>query len=192
MSTKKSSKISVNKAFDFLEMDGAIYEPFITWVLKNEKYKKLLITKKSKDGKGFFITHIKDSKKSWKLLSKALSLFMNKYIDIDVFEPVKEKIEIKSEKGFVYIARQLNEKSLYKIGCTNNLSKRLGTFKTGNCFVEMIASKCVDNRFQSEKWFHNYFKKKRFKNEWYLLSQKDLENLLNIFNFNFHIGSNQV
>jgi len=72
--------------------------------------------------------------------------------------------------GFVYIAKQTNESNLYKIGCTNNIESRLKTFKVGNCFVEIIASKQVEDKYYYENFFHKYFNQKQFKNEWYKLT----------------------
>lgn len=95
-----------------------------------------------------------------------------------------------SKKGFVYIAKQLNEKNLYKIGSTKNLSERLNTFKTGNCYVELIASKQCEDRISVENWFHKYFADKRFEREWFLLDEQDLNELVNIFDFNFHLKTN--
>ena len=117
------------------------------------------------------------------------------------YEQIKKSLKIMSEKkqqtentannkyGFIYIAKQLNEKNLYKIGCTDDISKRLNTFKVGNCFVDMIASKPVQDKYFSEKWFHNYFNTKKYKNEWFLLNTADLRDLAEIFGFNFHIKS---
>lgn len=95
----------------------------------------------------------------------------------------------KENKSFIYIAKQLNENNLYKIGCTDNISQRLGTFKVGNCFIEIVASKIVSDKYYAENWFHKYFKDKKYKGEWYKLNENDLKLLLDIFGFNFHINS---
>ena len=91
------------------------------------------------------------------------------------------------KSGFVYIAKQLNEDNLYKIGHTKDISNRLSTFKVGNCFVEMIASKYVNNANNFETFLHKLLVEKRFKYEWFLLNYDELQNLINIFNFNMHI-----
>lgn len=93
----------------------------------------------------------------------------------------------RNQPKFVYIAKQLNEKNLYKIGCSDTLEQRLRAFKIGNCFIEIIASKQVNDKYYYEKYFHKYFKSKHYKGEWYKLTDDDLFDLANIFNFNFHI-----
>ena len=95
------------------------------------------------------------------------------------------------ETGFVYIAKQLNEKNLYKIGSTSDMSKRISTFKTGNCFVEIIASRKSNNRIGLEKWLHKYYSNKKFEREWFNLSNDDIEELSDIFGFNFHIKKDE-
>lgn len=136
----------------------------------------------------------------WQLFSDAtIAIIQNKNIpDIhhqnlndtckeSFFSDERKKQNSKKKNGFVYIAKQLNEDNLYKIGCTNNISKRTGTFKTGNCFVEIVASKRVEDKYYSEHWFHQYFNSKHYKNEWYKLSDEDIEMLLKIFDFNLYL-----
>ena len=90
--------------------------------------------------------------------------------------------------GFVYIAKQLNEQNLYKIGTTRNLDKRIKTFKTGNCFVEIIASRFCSDAYGLETFFHKFFEKKRFKGEWFFFDKDELDDILLFFNFNKHIA----
>lgn len=91
-----------------------------------------------------------------------------------------------NEFGFVYIGKQLNEKGLYKIGMTKNLSNRLSTFKCGNCFIEFIMTKYTNNPSFLEKKLHTIFKNRNFKREWYKLDDDDFE-LLSEFGFNYCI-----
>ncbi|MBR6144367.1 MAG: GIY-YIG nuclease family protein [Treponema sp.] len=124
---------------------------------------------------------------SWAVLHQFAYDKQKKILETSSVEIPKEKNEEVKHCGFVYVAKQLNEKNLYKIGCTDNISKRLGTFKTGNCFVEMVASKPAQDKLYYEKWFHNYYRAKKYKNEWFLLDSEDLKELAEIFGFNFHL-----
>ena len=63
----------------------------------------------------------------------------------------------KTGKGFIYILKVKtsidgNQKKCYKIGFTNNLEKRLATYKTGNPDVELVHQENVNcNNNQLEK-----------------------------------------
>lgn len=91
--------------------------------------------------------------------------------------------------GFVYIAKQLNESNIYKIGKSNDIQQRLNTFKCGNCFVEIVASKQCTSPLKVESYFHRYFSKKLYKGEWYKLDSNDIDDLIDVFGFNYHLTS---
>ena len=97
----------------------------------------------------------------------------------------------KSKDGFVYIAKQINESDIYKIGCTKDITKRLKTFKVGNAFVEMVASKKTSERYKNESFLHKYFASKRVNGEWFKLDTDDLKLFSDIFDFNFHLNNKE-
>lgn len=114
---------------------------------------------------------------------------LNKLATDSFLHPTPFQTEQSFEKqGFVYIAKQLNEKNLYKIGTTKNLNQRINTFKTGNCFIEIVASKKCKDKYLTESWFHKHFQAKRVEREWFNLNNDDLAELANSFGFNFQIS----
>lgn len=115
------------------------------------------------------------------------SFSSNSISNIEI-NPVK-KSEQQGSKSFVYIAKQMNENNYYKIGRTKNLQQRLKQFTTGNCFVELVASKMTNNASELELFLHKYYKSKNIKNEWFLLTKEDIEELLLVFNFTRHLGN---
>ncbi len=92
------------------------------------------------------------------------------------------------EKGFVYIAKQTNEKNLYKIGITKNLSTRESTFKTGNIFVKIIASMNHSSYKLIEKELHSRLSKYRVQGEWFSLDDDRLKAITKALGFSFHVG----
>ncbi len=109
--------------------------------------------------------------------------FFNFSLDSSNLKKVFEKE--KNTNQFVYLAKQLNEKNIYKIGRTTNLDIREKTFKIGNLFVELIAYRSVKDSVKAEKYLHNYFLSKKISGEWFELEQKDIELLIKIFGFNY-------
>lgn len=106
------------------------------------------------------------------------------YGELDEENSVNKKA---NKEGFVYIAKQLNEDDIYKIGITNDISKRGRTFKTGNAFVEMIASIKCDKYKELEKQIHFRERKKRFTGEWFKLNNYSLNLLIKDYKFNIHM-----
>jgi len=114
-----------------------------------------------------------------------VELYSN-FTEDDKFDS-SEKDEKKPD-GFVYIAKQLNEKNIYKIGITKDIKKRLNSFTTGNAFVEMIASRRFNNYKMVEKEIHKKMSKNRYKNEWFYIDCKELSILIDMYGFNYHIA----
>jgi len=97
--------------------------------------------------------------------------------------------EKKIRNNFVYIAKQTNENNIYKIGQTINIEQRRRTFKTGNIFIEMIASIKVTNADMIEHDIHIRYKNNRMSGEWFYLTEDEINTIIKEYNFNIHIGS---
>jgi predicted GIY-YIG superfamily endonuclease len=117
-------------------------------------------------------------------------MFVEAFANCDYEENTK-KPNNKTE-GFVYIAKQLNENNIYKIGITNNITKRGNTFKTGNAFVEMVASLKTPKYKDLEKQLHFRERENRFKGEWFNLDKDQLDKLISDYKFNIHLGNNNA
>jgi T5orf172 domain len=81
-------------------------------------------------------------------------------------------------KGYVYIIKQVGE-DLYKIGYTKNSPPdRLSTLQTGNPnLLELVGSFQCTGQI-TEKSLHALFSEQHKKGEWYILSSKDVQNIL--------------
>lgn len=104
----------------------------------------------------------------------------------DIYEYYKNNSQDKNrenEKGFVYIAKQTNSETVYKIGITNNIEDRRKSFKTGNAFIEMIASLRIGNSRIVEKKIHLELSSNKLEGEWFVLSKTELDNLIDRYKF---------
>lgn len=80
--------------------------------------------------------------------------------------------------GFVYIVKQTNAQNIYKIGCTNNVTRRLISMRTDNMFAELFASIQSDDCFRLEKELHTRFKEYRIQGEWFCIPDALLAKLV--------------
>jgi T5orf172 domain len=82
-------------------------------------------------------------------------------------------------KGYVYVIKQMEE-NLYKIGYTKNsdITKRLSQLQTANPYrLEIVGSfQCTGQA--TEKALHVLFSEQCKRGEWYSLSSKDVQNIL--------------
>lgn len=115
------------------------------------------------------------------------TFFTSEIQNKDFLKKIKSDF-VKEKTEFVYIMKQTNEKNLYKIGRTKDLAKRLAQLVTGNCFLEIVASKEVENAVFFEKFLHEHYKHKQLKDEWFLLNQEDLLDIRLNFNFTWYTG----
>lgn len=95
------------------------------------------------------------------------------------------------EPGFVYIAKQLNEENVYKIGSTSDLHNRLACFTTGNAYIEIVGSLKTRYYRQIERHLHKVLNCHRIKNEWFLLPEPVLSNIISSYKFNLAIEAGQ-
>lgn len=104
---------------------------------------------------------------NYKLSGK--SIYTNKVTknELDNFE---------SSKCYVYILKNL---SLYKIGYTSNLHKRIATIQTSSPFLIQLCKywefPTKQEAQKIEKRLHSQFKNKRQSGEWFSLSQEDYD-----------------
>ena len=96
----------------------------------------------------------------------------------------KEKTK---QDGFIYIAKQLNEENVYKIGITIDLKNRVSTLKTGNAFLEVISSLKTDKYKLIEKVLHSEFECFRIAGEWFEFPKGLIEEIIKAFGFNYHL-----
>lgn len=78
-------------------------------------------------------------------------------------------------KGYVYL---LTDGELYKIGVTRgSINKRIAKLQTGNPYIiQMLECYETDNPFKLEKILHFRYSCKRVNNEWFELSNEDVNN----------------
>ena len=76
----------------------------------------------------------------------------------------------------------------YKIGITNDIEDRLAQLSTGNPFdLEIIVAFEFENASFIEKSLHQKFSEQKVKNEWFSLSEKDIQE---IKDYCFWLGGN--
>lgn len=89
--------------------------------------------------------------------------------------------------GYIYLINEWGTDN-YKIGVTNskNIDERRLKLQTGNSNELFICKKFnTINPFKLEKLLHLFFSQKNILNEWFILSDDEVSNFLNICeNFN--------
>jgi predicted GIY-YIG superfamily endonuclease len=88
--------------------------------------------------------------------------------------------------GYIYII-QMKGTNYFKIGITNNLTKRLSTLQTGNPIKLYIVRyyEIYTNTKKIEKLLHNYLSEYHIHLEWFCISidiLKDIEDIVNKHN----------
>ena len=80
---------------------------------------------------------------------------------------------------------------IIKIGVTKDIQQRLNTFKTGNCFVEMIASVKTNFPYKLESLLHSVYKPFNLTREWFVFSDEKLEEIISSFGFTRFIDTDK-
>ena len=113
----------------------------------------------------------------------------NKFYDIpNPFREYKKEKKGKPLKiGYVYIAKQLNEKDVYKIGFSKNIADRENTFKIGNAYVKIIASLIVNEPRKIEKYIHDRLVEYKVSGEWFKIPDDLLSAIISGFGFSMGI-----
>ena len=88
--------------------------------------------------------------------------------------PDNEGVPTKTERGHVYLLHFGGEE--YKIGCSNNVERRFREIKTQMPYEGKIIHAIETGDPEGiEAYWHQYFKGKRLKGEWFKLSASDVK-----------------
>ena len=97
-----------------------------------------------------------------------------------------EKIlpEIDTNSSYVYIIKNMDTGNI-KIGVSNDVQKRLNTFRTGNdCQLELVYKSVIcSNSFSIEQSVHEYFKDYRVRGEWFNVDESEVIRFLECSNY---------
>lgn len=109
-----------------------------------------------------------DNKELMKLLNVTKPTFIK-----SLNELINNGLIYKNNKGYVYFITT-NYKE-YKIGLSTNLEKRMGEYT--NLPYKPITIHLIKSNdcYLTEKLFHEYFKEKRLRGEWFKLNDKDIK-----------------
>lgn len=82
--------------------------------------------------------------------------------------------------NIVYLIKDI-DLGLYKIGATKHtIDKRIKQLQTGNPSpIELIHTYYTNDHFKVERMLHNYYKDKKYNNEWFQLDAEDVSNFIN-------------
>lgn len=86
----------------------------------------------------------------------------------------KEKLNNKEQK--TYLIYNVNT-NMYKIGRSNDPSRREATLQSEEPQLKLIST-CEEN---IEKFLHKKYKSKRVRGEWFILTQQDVDEIIEIF-----------
>ena len=84
--------------------------------------------------------------------------------------------------GHIYLIGQADTPNIYKIGCTkHDIGKRSKELQTGNSEeLFLCRSFETNNQFKLEKMLHLYYSQKQVLNEWYELSQEEVNEFIDV------------
>jgi hypothetical protein len=105
--------------------------------------------------------------------------FFNSYAQYSHEHP----IDPREYQGFVYIAKQMNEPDIYKIGMSTDLENRERTFRTGNIYIKIIASVPHDFPNKLENSLHKLYKDKNVAGEWFRFTDEELLDIIETYGF---------
>lgn len=82
--------------------------------------------------------------------------------------------------GYVYLLNDSGQENLYKIGVTRGkIEKRIKQLQTGNSNdIVLIKSFETKHPFYMERVLHSKYRINQIKNEWFFLSNKDVDNFI--------------
>jgi hypothetical protein len=87
--------------------------------------------------------------------------------------------------SFVYLIGEVDNENKYKIGVTkhNNIQNRIKELQTGNS-NELFIKDYFETKYpyKLEKMLHRHFHDKILLNEWFKLSNEDINNFINTCN----------
>ena len=84
--------------------------------------------------------------------------------------------DLSEDHGFVYLISAVDdERLLYKIGCTNDLSRRMGQLKEVHEELVPIGAIEVDDKYKTERLLQDTFGYRNDHGEWFDLNAEDLD-----------------
>ncbi len=93
----------------------------------------------------------------------------------------KFKLVQKNDEGFIYI---IKSGEYYKIGRAKDKDNRVKTYITENPKeIKLIFSHKVKNSKATERFLHQMFHKKKFRNEWFSLNEEDIKIIISTLKF---------
>lgn len=98
--------------------------------------------------------------------------FERNYIREPIVKPPRKKL-----KGHVYFLKCCDT-NLYKIGYSTSVKTRLKDIKNGSpTTIEIIGYVASTDCFTDKEYYHEIFKNKRVKGEWFTLTNDDINNI---------------
>lgn len=117
-------------------------------------------------------------------IKEALIKEFDKLEDDNFIINIPNLVSSKAYDGFIYVIKAKGT-DLYKIGCSNDINKRIATLETIIPFdLELIYSYRLDSKlkFKLESELHTLLQDKRHKGEWFKLNDNDIEKIISYCN----------
>jgi len=86
-------------------------------------------------------------------------------------------------KGYCYIMHDNNYPNAYKLGKSKKPKKREGTLLHDAPSITLYKAVKTDNMYKLEKELHNKFKEKRIRGEWFNLTETEVNDIIEKYNF---------
>jgi len=152
-----------------MEADMLKHHNFNCTSSKNTWSNRLFVINKKKD----FLDDL-----SGALLSIELNIWE---FNMELDDLSKDNKSSEEKFGFVYIAKQ--QDNIYKIGITKDIEARRKSLKTGNPFIEIIATKRTHSYYILEKQLHDKFTDKNINGEWFSFTDSEIKGIIIAFGF---------
>lgn len=106
----------------------------------------------------------------------------NEKCEEDLYKELNESNErakkSHKESSNVYFIR--SDKGLVKVGVSKNVNKRLSQLQISSPYkLELLYSFSSDKAYEDEKTLHEFLKDKQTTNEWFKISKRDVNKLIN-------------
>lgn len=85
------------------------------------------------------------------------------------------------QSGYVYLIQDLDKENSYKIGyTTRDINKRMKELQTGTSSeLYLVESYKTNYPSKIETMLHNFYNRSKIKNEWFSLTDDEVDNFLN-------------
>ncbi len=136
-----------------------------------------------------FYLAVDNIKKNYKIIIDKLKLNKNKWCEIDLniikkeFDELKSNIENNVEKtGYVYCLSADKNNTIYKVGCTNSIKRRLAQHKTSSINTIELEFYFESKKYKEiEKKIHSLLKSNNIETlnntEWFKCNREQILNL---------------